>query len=904
LKTTNTEEGKQSISFEEAIKWYRREGINFIPLQYKDKRPVSAWKEYQTRKITDEEVDIFFNNSEHNLGVVCGAISDNLFVLDFDTEEIFNKYFLAKKNLVYVKTSRGYHVYFKADKSIKPLKCFDAEGREILTLKSEGGYVVAPPSTHPSGAIYAFQNQGEIPRLKGDVREEAKKRALACGLNFGNAEVDSEIVDIALLLAGVPRGGQDNAIMHIAHYLRRQEASFEDALTIMQTWNKLCDPVIPESEIYEKLNNHYQLPEPYSFFYKTNPAKTCIMLDLSLEQVLIKSRKDAFESNLYDVDDKGKETINIDRLLEFLEEKQAFVSIGNSHNLFIYKNGVYVPNTGALDVILERLFGSEADIRFKLEINKHIGDRNAVERSVVDSDKTRLPVKNGLLNLDTNTLEPFTPEKIYTSGLDVTYDQKATASAFITTVKEILPGDDVLTMQELFGFCLWRDYPSAKSFWLIGDGGNGKTMLMNVLTNFLSYQNVSQVMLSEMDGQHRFALYELFGKLANIIPEPTTTKRMEGALFKAATGNDTLVAEIKGRQTRFSFNSFAKQIIYANSLPQIADDKKGMWDRLLLISFPVCFRGMTTENTDLANQLSTPESLSGILNWSLQGLSRLRKNNWHFTSTSMQQMKKTAMRISSNPVAAFKESWLSLSRNAEIPGQFLYDAYELFLSIHGVPDSRGLFSELEKDGRITVSRVRTEGRRMKILKGCELSKEVIACYGIYRDRPLRSGEIEDIEDPAKEVEVRTCGVGDYLLQYCEPSEEVEQLIGNKSIIFNCSDLISLYIAQAKRGAILHQSPQTHNKEPTKAPNSTKPSALFIHAVSPFEEGLCERCGKHNFLGHEMTDEEGAKSLICGVCAEELNVELNIKQAPVFGTTLEQRRIALKKSDEMKEGHKQ
>jgi len=230
-------------TIEEGIKWYQRESINFIPLQLKSKKPIASWKEYQKRKITDEEIDLFFKSGDHNIGAVCGGISDNMFCLDFDTKEVFEKYFSSTKNLVCVKTGRGYHVFFKADEPVKPLKCFDDEGREILTLKSEGGYVVGIGSVHPNNSIYILLNDISIPRLHGNVREDVKKRALEIGLNFGNSENNEEI-DIAFILKGTPRGGQDTAIMHLSRYLRRQGASFDEALVILQKWSKLSNPVI------------------------------------------------------------------------------------------------------------------------------------------------------------------------------------------------------------------------------------------------------------------------------------------------------------------------------------------------------------------------------------------------------------------------------------------------------------------------------------------------------------------------------------------------------------------------------------------------------------------------------------------------------------------------------------
>ena len=51
-----------------------------------------------------------------------------------------------------VKTARGWHGYFSIDSPIASRKI---EG--VIDIKSDGGYVVAPPSVHPSGIVYTWQ---------------------------------------------------------------------------------------------------------------------------------------------------------------------------------------------------------------------------------------------------------------------------------------------------------------------------------------------------------------------------------------------------------------------------------------------------------------------------------------------------------------------------------------------------------------------------------------------------------------------------------------------------------------------------------------------------------------------------------------------------------------------------
>jgi len=88
-------------------------------------------------------------------------VSGNLVVLDFDSRDKFldyctllqDKFNIDLFNYIrVVTTARGNHVYFRLPTAIKSLKF------PQLDVKAEGGYVMAPPSIHPSGAEYKCSN--------------------------------------------------------------------------------------------------------------------------------------------------------------------------------------------------------------------------------------------------------------------------------------------------------------------------------------------------------------------------------------------------------------------------------------------------------------------------------------------------------------------------------------------------------------------------------------------------------------------------------------------------------------------------------------------------------------------------------------------------------------------------
>jgi hypothetical protein len=86
--------------------------------------------------------------------VVLGKVSGGLSCRDFDTTESYQLWKKQKPELAEklptVETSRGYHVYF-LDNNAKNKKFDDGE------LRSDGCYMLLPPSVHPNGVIYKWQ---------------------------------------------------------------------------------------------------------------------------------------------------------------------------------------------------------------------------------------------------------------------------------------------------------------------------------------------------------------------------------------------------------------------------------------------------------------------------------------------------------------------------------------------------------------------------------------------------------------------------------------------------------------------------------------------------------------------------------------------------------------------------
>jgi hypothetical protein len=125
------------------------------------KRAVGRWKQRTRLLPAEEDVRRMFRTRRATgVAVICGTVSGSLRVRDFDDPAAYEAWAARHPNwaalLPTVVTPRGFHLYFRADLPDRVVNMGDGE------LRGGNGYVVAPPSRHPSGGVYRWH--GDPPR--------------------------------------------------------------------------------------------------------------------------------------------------------------------------------------------------------------------------------------------------------------------------------------------------------------------------------------------------------------------------------------------------------------------------------------------------------------------------------------------------------------------------------------------------------------------------------------------------------------------------------------------------------------------------------------------------------------------------------------------------------------------
>jgi P4 family phage/plasmid primase-like protien len=329
----------------------------------------------------------------------------------------------------------------------------------------------------------------------------------------------------------------------------------------------------------------------------------------------------------------------------------------------------------------------------------------------------KIACENCLLDVETQTTTSFNIDEMAFHEIPVKYDPTAKCPNWEAFIKEVVNPDDLPTIQEWSGFLLLPDYRFHKLLWIYGEGRNGKGRWVITMEAILGEKNVSGIGLEEFDGNHRFALKQLYGKLFNPCSEPTTNRALQTSLLKKATGQDTIEAEIKGKQGRLSFRNYAKITVLANRFPKVNDQTTAFKERRLFIKFPNEFTGKDQIQNIEANWLTVNDERSGILNWMLEGLKRLLENGC-FTESKTQQETEIEFQRHSDTISAFLNELGIFDKNLVTTRSEAFDSYKNYCDVLGLEaeNEKKFTARLKETPKISLTTI-SKPKRERAWKG-------------------------------------------------------------------------------------------------------------------------------------------------------------------------------------------
>jgi hypothetical protein len=241
-----------------------------FPVQERGKQPLVKWREKST--VDPTQVTAWWDQwPDANIGIDCGK--SGLAVIDYDGVEP------PEVDTLTVRTGRGVHHYFSDGG--RPVQNSASLLGDKIDVRGEGGYVLAPPSVHPSGAIYAWEGSDiallpdeyrqrmvkekaeapvfvvdEAPRVSEQWGEKILRSEAAIVRTTGSGRRNAQLFDSALRVMSAVKGGHLDRELAFSELLQAAQdcglERHESEQTVQSAWERCTVRNPPER--YQSFN--------------------------------------------------------------------------------------------------------------------------------------------------------------------------------------------------------------------------------------------------------------------------------------------------------------------------------------------------------------------------------------------------------------------------------------------------------------------------------------------------------------------------------------------------------------------------------------------------------------------------------------------------------------------------
>lgn len=640
-------------TFDVALK-YAKKGLKMIPVAPKSKRPILPdW--VNASSLEEDTLREWFDHTENNIGIVTGKAS-GIIVIDIDSsDEIDGRQSLAEMEakmgsfLPETVTSRtqsgGLHLWFRYPNGVETIRGKVGILPKVDT-RADGNQVVVYPSIGEKGSYEWINDPWSTPMatlpkawkqficgefdLDGLARIRIPKRAFTLPEEIHKGERNQKLLSYACSLAS--KKGTDATL--IGGAVREVNAT------------RCKPPITDEKELQHIID-----------WAVSKIGTNSIEIPDGLPQWIR-------------VSDKGGYIIDDGMFLAEYKENHDLVCINGQ---FYVVDGQVDGNSIKQDIqnmvspyVLTSLSAKVNSLYEGLRNECYIPAPPLIE-DVVHTATCSLQINDsGVYEIQTG----FTLNR-----LNVEYRPKAKAPMWKTFLRSLLEEEDIVTLQEFVGYCLVPTTVAQKALFIIGRGGEGKSVVGDVLHSLFTNSMV-QGELHNLQ-ENRFMLAQLENRLVFYDDDlQTSALKDTGTFKKLVTASIPLLVERKG-EPHYEMLPYARIIASGNkSIEACYDHSDGFYRRLIVLK---C-KGKDPNRKDdrlLARTISDSE-LSGILNWAIEGLQRLMANNWTFTISERALANITQAEEESNNIIQFMDdvSAVVYDTKLDATGGELYDAYE------------------------------------------------------------------------------------------------------------------------------------------------------------------------------------------------------------------------------------
>lgn len=617
-----------------------------------------------------------------------GISTEDLIVIDIDEAEgeLAREILPLLPSTLSARTGRvgGMHRYYMP--SVPHTLTVHALGG--VDIRARGGYVVAPPSLHKSGAVYEWVNpeDGMAVLPEDIIKFLVAKTKIRKPIVVTESESGGDLV---------PPGQRHD-------YLRRE--IFKRVVT-----GRMCREeveavvekyLLTQVEDGEDMAEHEVSRLIDGAFQRRNIFRLNDMTETGVSEKFIEYWKDdlvRLESGEWFQQQGGIWVPLVSPETLFKPVRQTVFEVNLEH-----EKTKDEPDT----TYIHKFYSTSGSWKFAESVIKF--SKTALTKPVNDfvpPDDT-LPFENGLFDMVTGEFRGFKSSDNIMATMNAKFDPEATCPKWEETIKYVTGGDPEIIRyhQQVFGYlCSTRTMRGV--FFLVGAKSTGKTTLITCLAEILGDRHAGTAQLglihhtksfSEDEDMARTAV-ALVGKRFVFMDETKKDAVIDPAKFKRIASRDAVLTARHLRQDAFSFTNKAKVVILTNNQPNIDVDDDAAWDRVMYLPFLV---SIAKEDRREAFKDELMAEASGILNWCIAGFQDYEANGFVQPEKVAEQIQD--WQTEDNPVAQFIDECCMVIDGVRSNASALWEKYEGWREIAGYGKDEGRMKSASMFGKSIV----------------------------------------------------------------------------------------------------------------------------------------------------------------------------------------------------------
>lgn len=344
------------------------------------------------------------------------------------------------------------------------------------------------------------------------------------------------------------------------------------------------------------------------------------------------------------------------------------------------------------------------------------------------SPRNIIAFNNGLLDIsniggDLELLE-HSPDWFSTTSLPYAFDPDVRCDVWMSFLEQVFNGDAqrIELLQRWFGLCLTHDTSFQKLLLMIGPKRSGKGTVLRLLQRVVGPDSCVSPTLTSLTGE--FGLWQLVGKSVATFPDAHLSRSTDSMrvleVIKSIVGEDAVSINRKNLPFLPNVRLGVRFVVTVNELPRFSDASDALGARMLVLPFDNSYVGR--EDRTLESKLKS--EASGVLNWALQGLHKLRESGFSQPEKSADIIDN--FRRLSAPVVGFVEDCCRIGVGLSERTDNLYAAWSEWCRSNGhEPGAISTFGNHLAAAYPSITRTRERdsgGIRRPTYKGIELSE--------------------------------------------------------------------------------------------------------------------------------------------------------------------------------------